>query len=325
MKVLHIVATPRSGASNTLRVSEAFFRSLEEHAPDATVETLDLFADDLPKVAGGNIEAKYTLMMGAPIGVSHAESWAQIEHLIGRFLAADVHVISVPMWNLSIPYALKYFIDAIVQPGYLFRYNDMGYPEGMAHGKKMIVITSRGGDYSEGTPFHAFDFMEPYLRAIFGFVGIHDIEFVSAQPVDIRQFRDAAMASAMERAADAARRLVSGEPAPTAVDVPDGLIPQVVLPSAAPPHTVEVAAGSVVFEQDSESDVVYVIEEGTAEVFRRLDGGAETILATLQPGQYFGELGVLLGAPRAAGVRAVTDAVLTAYGVEDFRRVVLDS
>lgn len=214
MKVLHVIATPRSGASNTLRISEAFFRSLEAHVPDATVETLDLFADDLPKVAGDNIEAKYTLLMGAPIAASHAESWAQIEHLIGRFLAADVHVISAPMWNFTIPYALKYFIDAIVQPGYLFRYNEVGYPEGMTHGKKMIVITSRGADYSEGTPFHAFDFMEPYLRAIFGFVGIHDIEFVSAQPVDIRQFRDAAMASAMERASDSARRLASAESIP---------------------------------------------------------------------------------------------------------------
>jgi FMN-dependent NADH-azoreductase len=101
----------------------------------------------------------------------------------------------------------------------------MGYPEGLVHGKKMILITSRGADYSEGTPFHAFDFMEPYLRAIFGFVGIHDIEFVSAQPVDIAQFREAAMASAMERASDTARRLASAERIPAVVSVPEGLIP----------------------------------------------------------------------------------------------------
>ncbi len=63
------------------------------------------------------------------------------------------------------PYALKYYIDAIVQPGYLYRYNEQGIPEGLVKGKKMIVVTSRGGDYSENSPLHSLDFVEPYLRA----------------------------------------------------------------------------------------------------------------------------------------------------------------
>ncbi|HUP15250.1 MAG TPA: NAD(P)H-dependent oxidoreductase [Acidimicrobiia bacterium] len=67
MNVLHVVATPRAASSNTLRVADAFIEALTEEDLDCAVETLDLFADDLPKVAGGNIEAKYTLMMGAPI------------------------------------------------------------------------------------------------------------------------------------------------------------------------------------------------------------------------------------------------------------------
>lgn len=87
----------------------------------------------------------------------------------------------------------------MVQPRYLYRYNEQGQPIGMTLGKKMVVITSRGGDYSANSPFHAFDFQEPYLRAIFGFVGITDIQFVNAQPMDITPaWREAAMAAAFQ-------------------------------------------------------------------------------------------------------------------------------
>ena len=87
------------------------------------------------------------------------------------------------MGNLSIPYKLKHYIDIIIQPKYLFKYTPSGV-EGLAKNKKMAVITSRGGDYSKGTPSQNYDLQEPYIRAIFGFVGITDITFVNAQPMD---------------------------------------------------------------------------------------------------------------------------------------------
>ena len=71
----------------------------------------------------------------------------------------------------------------MVQPKYLFRYTDKG-AEGLVKGKKMIVITSRGGDYSPENPAHPYDLQEPYLRTIFGFVGITDFIFINAQPMD---------------------------------------------------------------------------------------------------------------------------------------------
>jgi FMN-dependent NADH-azoreductase len=87
------------------------------------------------------------------------------------------------MWNFGIPHVLKHYIDVIVQPKYLFRYAEKG-AEGLVKGRSMAVITSRGGDYSEGSPFRPYDFQEPYLRAIFGFVGITDITFINAEPMD---------------------------------------------------------------------------------------------------------------------------------------------
>lgn len=209
MHLLHIVATPRGHESNTIRVSNALVEELYEKHSDLTVKVLDLFKADLPSVAGENIESKYKLMTGQQLDASHQVSWKQIEANITRFLDADIYLITTPMWNFGIPYALKYYIDAIVQPGYLFRYNEQGYPEGLVHGKKMICVTSRGGDYSPNTPMNTLDFVEPYLRAIFNFVGITDITFINAQPMDVTlDIRKAAMQKSI---ADARTMVKSGE------------------------------------------------------------------------------------------------------------------
>ncbi|MGB8644251.1 MAG: NAD(P)H-dependent oxidoreductase [Anaerolineae bacterium] len=201
MKLLHIVATPRNHTSHTRRVSDAFLAYARAKHPDLNVEVVDLFNQDLPSIAGENIESKYELMYGQKIDKRHEESWKQIELQIEHFLSADLYLITTPMWNFGIPYALKFYIDAIVQPGYLFKYNEMGQAIGLVAGRKMICVTSRGGDYSAGTPFHAYDFQEPYLRAIFGFVGITDMQFVNAQPMDVTtELREVATAAAIEQA-----------------------------------------------------------------------------------------------------------------------------
>jgi FMN-dependent NADH-azoreductase len=183
-RLLHVVCTPRGLASNTGRVSAALLEGLLEQEEDLAVTTLDLFKADLPAVAGRNIESKYMLMTGQALDDAAQASWRQIERTIEQFLDADVYLLTVPMWNLGIPYALKYYIDAIVQPGYLFRYNEQGLAEGLVTGRKMICVTSRGGDYST-EPLKSFDFVEPYLRTIFGFVGITDMRFFNAQPMDV--------------------------------------------------------------------------------------------------------------------------------------------
>ena len=184
MRLLHIVATPRGLASNTARVSSALIEELIEKHDDVYVETLDLFTASLPAVAGSNIESKYMLMTGRALDESAASSWRQIEETIEQFVTADAYLLTVPMWNLSIPYVLKYYIDCIVQPGYLFGYNEAGQPEGLVQGKRLICITSSGGDYSNG-PAAAFDFVEPYLRTIFGFIGFTDIHFFKVPATDV--------------------------------------------------------------------------------------------------------------------------------------------
>lgn len=229
MNLLHIVATPRGLASNTARVSNALLEALYDRYDDVSVQTLDLFAADLPAVAGSNIESKYKLMTGQQLDAEASGSWHAIEKTIEEFLHADHYLLTTPMWNLSIPYVLKYYIDAIVQPGYLFRYDESGRPQGLVTGRKMICVTSRGGDYS-AEPLKGFDFVEGYLRTIFGFIGLTDVHFFNVQPMDISiEARQAAQRKAI---ADV-RAFVAGNdwgaseaPAPA---LPAGLKPAVLV------------------------------------------------------------------------------------------------
>ncbi|MDD5422569.1 MAG: NAD(P)H-dependent oxidoreductase, partial [Candidatus Omnitrophica bacterium] len=130
------------------------------------------------------VYGKYMLLSGKEVDKNMKDAWKNIERYINDFLSADDYLVSTPMWNFGIPYPLKQYIDIILQPRYLFRYTDKGV-EGLAKDKKMVVVTSRGGDYSQASPMKGYDLQEPYLRTAFGFIGITDITFVNAQPMDM--------------------------------------------------------------------------------------------------------------------------------------------
>ncbi|MFC1678767.1 FMN-dependent NADH-azoreductase [Elusimicrobiota bacterium] len=183
-KILHIIASPRGEDSRTLRISRAFLEDLKKKDRDTRVDELDLFDEELPRFGAERARDKYALMAGGGVKEQSQREWGGVERHIERFLSADLILISTPMWNFGIPYVLKHYIDVIVQPGYLFKYGANG-PEGLARGKRMVVISSRGGVYAKGTPTHAFDQLEPYLRTVFGFVGVSDISFVNAEGMDI--------------------------------------------------------------------------------------------------------------------------------------------
>lgn len=228
MKLLHIISTPRGHASNTMRISNIILEELYAQYDDLSVEVLDLFRVDLPGVAGENIESKYMLMTGQALDNTHKNSWKQIETSIKQFLDADIYLLTVPMWNFGVPYVLKYYIDAIMQPGYLFNFNEQGFSEGMVKGKKMICVTSRGGDYSKGSPFNSLDFVEPYLRTIFNFAGILNIHFINMQPMDITaKLRKMAIQNAINEARILVRETQWKDRADTEiVEFPDGTKPR---------------------------------------------------------------------------------------------------
>ena len=104
------------------------------------------------------------------------------DELVGELEAADVIVIGAPMHNFGLPSGLKAWIDHVARVGRTFKYTENG-PEGLLTGKKVYVLTARGGNYSESSPAHAMDHQAPYLRTVLGFLGLDDVTFIHAQGV----------------------------------------------------------------------------------------------------------------------------------------------
>ncbi len=118
----------------------------------------------------------------APMDVQTPESKAAIavsDTLVDEFLSADRYIFGVPMHNFNVPSTFKAYIDQIVRPGRTFGVGPSGY-EGLATGRKGLFITASGGAYAPGSATAALNFQEPYLRTIFGFMGLTDLQFITA-------------------------------------------------------------------------------------------------------------------------------------------------
>lgn len=176
-RTLHIDTSPRGERSHSRILANEFINKWKFHHPEATINHRDLGLNPVPYLDETWISAKftppeqYTPKLAAAIKLS--------DELINEFLAADRYVVSVPMYNLSIPAVLKSYIDYIVRPKRTFVVEEGSY-KGLVTGRKMIVITARGSDFRPGSPLAPLNFQEPYLRAIFNFIGITDIQFINA-------------------------------------------------------------------------------------------------------------------------------------------------
>ena len=133
---------------------------------------------------------------GASLAKSDAAETARSARVMEDFLAADVIVLGAPMYNFGIPSQLKAWIDRIAVAGKTFRYTAEG-PQGLAGGKKVIVAATYGGMHPVDS---GRNFVEPYLRQVFAFLGIDDVEFVNAEGLNISpEQRAYALEAANER------------------------------------------------------------------------------------------------------------------------------
>ncbi|MEQ5840115.1 FMN-dependent NADH-azoreductase [Paraburkholderia acidicola] len=173
-----------------LLVDEAV-QQLSRVNPNATVTFRDLGTTPIPHLTTSNVAG-----VRAVAATEHdliARDLSDV--LIAELRAADIVVIGAPMYNFSIPTGLKAWFDYVLRPGVTFSYSEAG-PKGLLDSKRVIVIESRGGMYSEG-PAQAFDFQEPYLRTLLGFIGLTDVTFVHAEKIGFGpDAREAALASA---------------------------------------------------------------------------------------------------------------------------------
>jgi FMN-dependent NADH-azoreductase len=181
MNLLHLDSSVLAAQSASRELTAAVVAAWQAVHPRGTVAYRDLAADPLPHLDG------LALAKADPAAAAKAEQ------VMEEFLAADVIVVGAPMYNFSIPSQLKAWIDRVAVAGRTFRYTAKG-PEGLAGGKRVIVASTRGGIHS-GAPS---DFVEPYLRQVFGFLGITDVEFVTAEGLAYSpEHRAAAMTRAL--------------------------------------------------------------------------------------------------------------------------------
>jgi FMN-dependent NADH-azoreductase len=142
----------------------------------------DVIYRDLAVSAPKPIDTTWIYSNFTPVPSRSEEQRAALalsDELIDELKKADEYVIGVAMHNFSIPSVLKLWIDQIVRSGRTFSYGEYG-PKGLLEGKKATVLVASGGVYEQGTPAAAFDFIEPYLKTILGFVGVTDVKFVNA-------------------------------------------------------------------------------------------------------------------------------------------------
>ena len=169
-----------SAVSGEASVSKALVQeavaALTAGTPSRVVHR-DLGRDPIPHLS----EATLAGVRGQPATDTELATRVLSDQLIAELRAADTIVIGAPMYNFSIATTLRSWFDHVLRAGETFRYTEAG-PEGLLAGKRVIVVESRGGLYSEG-PAQAIDFQEPYLRHLLGFIGLTDVTFVHAEKI----------------------------------------------------------------------------------------------------------------------------------------------
>lgn len=205
-KLLYIEVSPRKDRSASIEVAQSFVSAFSEKDTNNTVETLDLWNTVLPEFDGDTINAKYRVLHGEEPTPEEIAAWKVITQITDQFQAADHYLFSSPMWNFSIPYKLKHYIDVISQPGLTWSFSpETGY-EGLVTGKSATLVLARGGEYSSSTEAAAMDFQRTYLEMILGFIGFKDINTVLIEPT-LTEEKAKAITMAKNKVNELARQL----------------------------------------------------------------------------------------------------------------------
>lgn len=209
--LLHIECSPRKQRSASLEVAHSFIERHRQHHPQTHIETLDLWSVPLPEFGEEAMSAKYAGLAGIPRTPTQQSAWEELEALAACLHRADILVLSVPLWNYSIPYKLKHFIDLVSQKDILFSFDPERGPQGLLQGKTAVVAYARGLDFSaqSTTPAERFDFQKPYVEAWLDFIGITDIHEVIVEKTILGDGMDRdSRLVASQQARDLADRLV---------------------------------------------------------------------------------------------------------------------
>ena len=188
-KILHIISSPRGAASFSIKLGNAIIEKIQAKYPGSTVQETDLVKKQFPHLEEAHLTSFFT---SAEIRTSeNLEAIKHSDEAIQEIMDADIIVIGAPVYNFNIHSVLKAWIDHIVRPGISFKYDENG-AEGLIKGKKVYIALTSGGIYSEG-PMKPFDFIEPYLKHMLGFIGMTDITMFRVEGTNIPGIQDTAL------------------------------------------------------------------------------------------------------------------------------------
>jgi FMN-dependent NADH-azoreductase len=175
--LLHIDSSPLYGRSVSRELTGAFVTQWRASHPDGKVIDRDLNATTIPPVNEEWVGAVYTPEQNRTS--QQKELLSLSDSLLVELEQADEYVIGVPMHNFGVPSVLKLWIDQIARVGRTFSYGEAG-PKGLIVGKKATFIIATGGIYDAQAQMASFNFVEPYLWSVFGFLGVTDATFLTA-------------------------------------------------------------------------------------------------------------------------------------------------
>lgn len=206
-QILMIEVSPRGKHSASRSVSDTLAARLADLYPSAKLIRRDLAAERLPHLDDVTLRAIST--KDAAEAETLKEAARQSDRLTDELLDCDLLVIATPMWNFGIPSALKAWIDLVVRPDRTFQYADGGVL-GLATDKKALLVLASGGVFTDG-PWRPWDFVEPYLRQILGFIGITDVRNVRVEGMNIPEFAAGAVPKANKIVEEIADALVADD------------------------------------------------------------------------------------------------------------------
>ncbi|WP_067792104.1 FMN-dependent NADH-azoreductase [Actinomadura formosensis] len=200
-RLLHISASPRGAASESLAIAGTFTDAYREVHGDV-VDHFDLWDGTLPVFGPAGAGAKMTVFAGEDPSGEQATAWRAARAVFERFDSYDRYLFSVPMWNSSVPYVLKQFIDVVSQPGWVFGFDtEKGYT-GLLRGKKAAVVYTSAVYGTGRPPEFGSDHQAPFLVGWLRWTGITDLSSVEFRPNlatgDAESGRRAAHAEARE-------------------------------------------------------------------------------------------------------------------------------
>ncbi|MEM8702844.1 MAG: NAD(P)H-dependent oxidoreductase [Pseudomonadota bacterium] len=203
-RLLYVEGSPRKQRSHSISLANCFLDAYREENPEHEIDVFDLWNDHMPSFAGDTIDAKHIRREGGAMTSEQEQAWLEIEDISSRFQAADVVVVSTPMWNFMAPYVLKHFIDIVTQPGIAFEITREGQYRGLLQDKTCVVLRASGQDYAGSVPLAKRDYFKQYMTGWLEIIGITNVKWIDIAPTIARP---EAVAEARERAFAGARSL----------------------------------------------------------------------------------------------------------------------